>query len=217
MTAMNPSMHIDPQSLLRLIKARRTVRQFDPDRPVSLGSLKRILTAGTWAPYAPYDPQGWRFIALKGSQRDPAVAIVTKSKTILKYIRAMYEAAPWGGEAESEPEHAWKEFARDFAKNLGNAPVIIVGMAPWNEAQSIRGHNLGSAWAAAQNMMLQAEAEGLASGIVTFHSPIVEQELIEFLGLSNKNWMVAFVLNVGHPLEKPKAAPRKENLYTIRG
>jgi nitroreductase len=75
---MNPRVDIDRQSLLRLIKARRTVRQFDPDESVSLASLKRILTAGTWAPYAPSYLQGWKFIALKGAQRDQAVAIVTR-------------------------------------------------------------------------------------------------------------------------------------------
>lgn len=66
-------------------------------------------------------------------------------------------------------------------------------------------------------MMLQAEAVGLASGIVTFYSPSVERELLEFLGFASGKWMVAFLLNVGHPWAKPQAMPRKEGLYEIRG
>lgn len=214
---MREMSNLTPQNLLKLIKRRRTVRKFDAKRVVSTARLKRILTAGTWAPYAAYYPQGWKFIALQGKVRDHAVAIVSKSKTILKYIRTAYEKAPWGAEAESVEEHYWKEFARDFAKNLGNAPVLIVGLVPRDAAQSVQGHNLGSAWAAVQNMMLQAEADGLATGVVTFYSPAVERELVEFLGLLSEEWMVAFLLNVGYPLEKRKPEPRKKGLYEIRG
>ncbi|MDZ7267496.1 MAG: nitroreductase family protein [candidate division KSB1 bacterium] len=78
-----------PLDLLKLIKRRQTVRLFDSEKSVSAACLKRILTAGRWAPYASYYPQGWKFIALKGAPRDQAVTIVTKSKTILKYIRTM--------------------------------------------------------------------------------------------------------------------------------
>ncbi len=44
--------------LLNIIKSRRTVRKFDPAKPVKDESLTRILEAGTWAPYSPYYPQG---------------------------------------------------------------------------------------------------------------------------------------------------------------
>jgi nitroreductase len=208
--------NISPESVLQLIKTRRTVRKFDPAKPVNTESLKRILEAGTWAPYGPYHPQGWKFIALKGKLRDRAVSIITQSKTILKFIRTAYESSPWAAERESKEEHEWKEFARDFAKTLGNAPVMIVSLVPQADAMSIRGHNLGSAWAAVQNMMLQTQAEGLNCGVITFHSPKVEIELIESLGLSHEEWIVAFSLNIGHASEIPPAAPRLEGLYEIR-
>ncbi|GEM_PF-830028 len=207
---------ISPQAMLDLIKIRRTVRKFDPGKPVSAESLHRVLEAGTWAPYAPYFPQGWQFIALKGSQRDEAVQIITKSKTILKYLRMEYESASWAAEHESEEEQKWKAKAHEFAATLGNAPVVIVGLVPFSDHMSILGHNLGSAWSAVQNMMLQAQAEGLNSGVVTFHSPTVEHQLINFLNRHPDEWKVAFVLNVGYGLEIPEPAPRKEGLFEIR-
>lgn len=204
------------KKLLHLIKTRRTVRAFESDEPVSRESLEGILEAGTWAPYAPYHPQGWKFIALLGEQRDAAVHIVTRAKTILKYIRAEYESTPWQGEAQSDAEHFWKDRAAEFAKNLGRAPVLIVGLVPASDSISVRGHDLGSAWTAVQNMMLQAHAEGLGSGVVTLNSPRVEHELVEFLGLPADEWILAFLLNVGHPAEVPTARPRREEITEIR-
>ncbi|RME01475.1 MAG: nitroreductase family protein [Calditrichaeota bacterium] len=208
--------NVDANDLLELIQSRRTVRKFDSLKPVSQDSLTRILEAGTWAPYAPYYPQGWKFIALRGSLRDEAVKIITKSHSIMKYLRALYESAPYGGEVESEEEHHWKEFAHDFGKNLGGAPVVVVGLVPYDSTVEILGHNLGSAWAAVENMMLQAQAEKLACGVVTIHTPHVVKELIKFLGLNENEWVVAFILNVGHAAEIPQVVPRKAGLFEIR-
>ncbi len=209
--------NIDPKNLLALIQARRTVRKFDRERPVDEESLQRILEAGTWAPYAPYYPQGWKFIALRGEQRDQAVEIITKSHTILKYIRALYEHSVYGGEEESPEEHHWKVFAQEFAKTLGNAPVVVIGLVPFDEADDILGHNLGSAWSAVENMMLQAQAENLACGVVTMHAPAVEKELMHFLELPENDWVIAFILNVGHAAETPQTVPRSPGLFEIRG
>lgn len=205
-----------PSEVFNLIQSRRTVRQFTK-KAVSKTSLERILKAGTWAPYAPYFPQGWKFVAFKGNQRDRAVSIITQSKTILKYIRKAYEASPWGPLSESAEEHDIKAFAAEFAKNLGQAPVIVVGFIPYSGSDQILGHNYSSAWCAAQNMMLQAEAEGLNTGVVTFHSPAVENQLIDLAGLKKSDWVVAFTMNVGHATVKPKAAKRMTGRYEVRG
>lgn len=207
---------ISPEDVLNLIKTRRTVRRFDPDKPVGSQSLKRILEAGTWAPYGPYFPQGWKFIAAKGALREQVVSIVTKSQTVLKYLRTQYETAPWAAEAESKEERETKKIAREFGHTLGHAPVTILALVPYSESLAVRGHNMGSAWAAAQNMMLQAQAEGLNTGVITFHSPAVQHKLIEMLGLSGDEWMVVYLLNVGYGAESPEAQPRKDGLYEIK-
>jgi len=207
---------ISPEDVLNLIKTRRTVRKFDPEKPVGNESLNRILEAGTWAPYGPYFPQGWKFIAVKGAKREQIISIVTKSQTVLKYLRTQYETAPWAAEAESKAEHETKEFAKEFGHTLGRAPVTILALVPYSESLAVRGHNMGSAWAAAQNMMLQAQAEGLNSGVITFHSPAVQHKLTEVLELSGDEWMVVYLLNIGYGIESPEAPHRKEGLSEIR-
>jgi nitroreductase len=207
----------DARTVLNLIKARRTVRTFDPRRRIGDRSLKRVLEAGTWAPYAPYYPQGWKFIALRGEQRDHVAAILTGTRTILKYIRAAYEASLHESTRISDEEQRWKEAAKGLARNLGDAPVIVVGLVPSDRSIAIRTHNLGSAWAAVQNMMLQAHAEGFASGVLTAQSRTVERRLLEYLQFNPNEWIVAFALNLGYPLEVPEPAARQTGVVEIRG
>lgn len=210
-------MHnISPEALLELIKSRRTVRQFDRDKAVDNQALSRILEAGTWAPYAPYHPQGWKFIALKNKQREKAVSHIVKSDTIKKYMEEAYRAEPWDKAESGKVKKAWQEFAGDFVRNLGDAPVLIVGLVPNSNYPTVRNYNDESAWTAVQNMMLQAEAEGLNSGVCTFHSPRIESELIEYLGFPPLQWTIAFVLNIGYAREVPKARPREAGLFEIR-
>ncbi|MCB0291895.1 MAG: nitroreductase family protein [Calditrichaeota bacterium] len=210
-------MHdITPEALLELIKSRRTVRRFERDKDVDNHALTRILEAGTWAPYAPYHPQGWKFVALKHKQREKAVSHIVKSDTIKKYMEAAYQAEPWDKAESGKVKQAWQEFAGDFVRNLGEAPVLIVGLVPASDYPTVRNYNDESAWSAVQNMMLQAEAEGLNSGVCTFHSPRIESELIEYLGFPPDQWTIAFVLNVGYAREVPKARPREAGLFEIR-
>ncbi len=207
----------DPFQTLDLIKARRTVRKFDANRPVPEDAIQRVLEAGTWAPYSPYYIQGWRFIAFRGSERDKIAAIIVRSRAILKYLRYMYEHAPYGAEHESWEEHQWKEMAHEFARTLGNAPVIILGFVPQDAHPTIRFHLLASAFAASQNMMLQATAEGLGSGLISFRSPHLEIELVQAAGLSPEEWRFTFALNLGYAAERPTPPTRASGLFSIKG
>jgi nitroreductase len=79
-------------------------------------------------------------------------------------------------------------------------------------------HNWGAAWCAAQNMMLQAEAEGLSSGVVSMGSEKVRGQLVSFLGFDPTVWTVAHVLNLGHGVGSPSPIQRKtKKLVEIRG
>ena len=111
-----------PQTVLRLIKGRRTVRSFQ-HKPVPLAALKRILEAGNWAPLSVYAPQGRQLFALRGAERDAAVEIVRQCPTVVKYMRFQYDSAPYGH------EQAWMEKAHKFGQTLGGAPVLIVTVA----------------------------------------------------------------------------------------
>lgn len=199
-----------PQAVLRLIKSRRTVRRFQR-KPVPAATLKRILEAGNWAPFSVYAPQGRRLYALLDGEREAAAAIVKQCSTIVKHLRIRYEASPYGHEQE------WSDKALDFGKTMGNAPVLIVTAVKVMRERFPMMHNMAAAWVATQNMMIQAAAEGLATGVVTFSTPKVQAEMLQRLGLTQGDWVVANVLNLGYPGEKPQPPPRSDDLIAIRG
>ena len=201
---------VRPQAMLRIIKSRRTVRRFQR-KPVPAGALKRVLEAGNWAPFSAYAPQGRRLYALSGDEREAAAEIVKQCPAILKYFRIQYETAPYGHEQE------WADKARDFGSTLGSAPVMIVTVVKVMRARFPMMHNMAAAWTATQNMMVQAAVEGLASGVVTFTTPQVQAALLQHLGLTPGEWIVANVLNVGYADEQPPAPPRPNDLIVMRG
>ena len=199
-----------PQVVLRLIKNRRTVRSFQ-SKPVPLAALKRILEAGNWAPFSIYAQQGRQLFALVGAERDAAVEIVRQCPTVVKYMRFQYDAAPYGH------EQAWAERAHEFGQTLWGAPVLIVTVAKVAQQRLSMMHNMAAAWVAAENMMIQAAAEGLATGVITFSTPKVQAALLQQLGLASGEWVVANVLNVGYPAETPNRQQRAQELIVIRG
>ena len=202
---------MNSSKMLEIIKSRRAVRRFQPEEPVGEEPLARILEAALWAPLSVYHPQGWKFIALRGIERDRALEIITRDHTTLKYIRAMYEHALIGHDEE------WSEQAQYFGKTLGEAPVVVVCLVK-NDTHSDRlAHNLGAAWCAAQNMMLQAEAEGLGSGLISMGSPKVQGRLIEHLGLDPDEWRLAYLVNLGRRAETPEPLERRRDTIEIRG
>ena len=198
------------RGVLRVIKGRRTIRRFRA-KPVPMGALKRVLEAGNWAPFSVYAPEGRRLCALVGEERDAAVEIVKKCPTIVKYLRAQYETSPYGHEQE------WSDKARDFGRTMGNAPALIVTAVKITPERFPMMHNMAAAWTATQNMMIQAAAEGLATGVVTFSTRSVQAELVQRLRLTPGEWVVANVLNIGYADDKPRPPQRSNDLIIIRG
>jgi nitroreductase len=176
-----------------------------------MGALKRVLEAGNWAPLSVYAPQGRRLYALVGEERDAAVEIVKKCPTIVKYLRLQYETSPYGREQE------WSDKTRDFGTTMGNAPALIVTAVKVTPERFPMMHNMAAAWVATQNMMIQAAAEGLSTGVVTFSTRSVQAELVQRLRLTPGDWVVANVLNLGYPDDRPKPPQRSNDLIAIRG
>ena len=202
---------MNPAAMFSLIRNRRVVRRFDPDQPIAQEPLGRILEAALWAPLSIYHPLGRKFIALGGDERDRAVEILLQDHTVLKYIRFRYEQELIGHDEE------WSEKAQYFGKTLGEAPVIVFALVRIDPHGERLRHNMGSAWCAAQNMMLQAEAEGLSSGLVTLGSPKVQGQLVEHLDLDPEQWVLAFVMNLGRAAEEPTPIHRPKDAIEIRG
>ncbi len=195
---------MDKKDLLKIIKQRRVVRKFDKNKAVPLAVLTRITEAAIWAPLSIYNPQEWKFIVLEGQKRNNAVEIITQDHTILKYVRYMYEHSSIGQGGE------WKELAKFFSHTLGDAPVLVVCLVKFNPHIYQIGHNLGSAWCAAENMMIQAEAEGVHTGIISMASSKIQNELIDSLSFNPDEWSVAYILNVGYGLNIPDPIEREK-------
>ena len=84
--------------LAEVVRRRRMVRRFDPDRPVSPQSLDRVLHAAQRAPSAGFS-QGWNFLVLRGPTQTGAFWAAT-------------------ADGEREPD-AW-------LRGVGAAPVLVL-------------------------------------------------------------------------------------------
>ncbi len=203
---------MNPNEMLDLIKGRRVVRRFEKSRPVDPEALDRILTAGLWSPLSVYGLDGRRFIALKGEVRDQAAKTILRDHTVLRYLRYRYEHAPMTN------DEVWKTAASEFDEDLGGAPVIIMCLVAADEHKYGRRHNAGAAWTAVQNMMLQAEAERLHTGIISLGSRKTAVALLHQLDLDPDAWTFIAALNLGHSDDVPTAMERdREHILQVRG
>jgi len=60
--------------IFELIKARRSIRKFDPDKPVDDKTVKKILEAGIWAPSSG-NTQCWRFHVVRDENLKKRLAV----------------------------------------------------------------------------------------------------------------------------------------------
>ncbi|HET7761350.1 MAG TPA: nitroreductase family protein [Phycicoccus sp.] len=83
--------------LEQLVRRRRMVRRFDPDRPVDPGVVRRLVALGVRAPSAGFS-QGWDFVAL---------------------LEDADRAAFWAAASEPSPGDAWW-------RGVSAAPALLV-------------------------------------------------------------------------------------------
>ncbi len=198
------------QQTLQLIKTRRTCRSFDKFSPLPDKKLDHILEAALWAPLSIYQLNNRKFVVLKNQAREQAAAIICEDPSVLKYMRYMYEHQPWGREED------WEDKAADFAADLGAAPVMVLALAQKNSNMHKMEHNVASMWCAVQNMMLQAAAEGIDSGVITFLSEKMKENLMKAFGFDYNAWEPVYVLNLGEAMVEPQPMERPEKDVIIK-
>lgn len=176
---------LDPAQLLRAIRARRSIRQFQ-DRPVPPETVSRILEAGRLTPTAK-NAQDLSYLILQkeiGRWEQPAVRFFRK---LLPAARLVTAAA--------------RNMTVDDHFFFKNAPAAIVILSKDRVSGSL----------AASNMALMAEAEGLGvlySGFYTIavnHSRALRREL----GLRHGAKAVT-TLVLGWPAVKYRRAAQRE-------
>lgn len=175
---------LDPTAVLDLIRSRRSVGKMTdevPDRAL----IEQVLEAAIWAPNH-HLTQPWRFFALSGEGR----AILG---------RASAAAAARGID---DPEKA-EAIRASAEKKVLRAPwIVVVASEPVHDGRTPDLEEHFAVAAAAQNMLLQAEALGLAA-IWRSGGPAFAPEVRAAFGLTEHAQIVGFVY-IGYPaMERP--------------
>lgn len=178
-----------------VVVKRRSIRKFKED-PVPEKILRKVLEAGRWAPSAG-NCQPWRFIVISDFEVKKGIAA-----TFTEFSRK-----------------AWSKFSPERARYLaerggswdksGIAKIPVLVAVCYETVREIREELiLGSAWAAIENMLLAATAEGLGSCIYTFYNVEEENSLKELLGVPD-GFRVAAVIQLGYAAVGPLMPTRK--------
>jgi nitroreductase len=106
--------------LLDLVKKRRTVRKFKPDR-VPEGCIEKIIEVARWAPSG-FHTQPWEFVVVRKKEiRDAIVGVLDR------LAPPIVKAGPSGSAADSHG-------------SFRDAPVFIILLADWRAKAGLPGH-----------------------------------------------------------------------------
>ena len=181
MTISDLNARTVPMTITDAIRSRRSAKRL-LDAPIERDAIERLLQAATWAPNH-HMTEPWRFWVISGEARG-------------RFGVAM-AAGDLNTHLDATPEQRETMRASAIGK-AHRAPVIIAVAAVMAEANRNPDVEEISATAAAiQNMLLQAEADGLGAIWRTGRSAY-EREMIEFFGLTERDRILGFIY-VGHP------------------
>jgi nitroreductase len=191
------------EELFNLIRDRRSVRRFKPER-VPRECLSRLIEAATWAPSSS-NRQDWFFSVITS----PSL-----KKQMAQAVRARWKAIVEENRSQGFIEDVAR-YSTGFA-NFEHAPaVIVVSASKVNEFQKLvlgdSAHAVSgsatSAAMAAQNLMLAASALGLGTCCMT-GALAARNQLASLIGLGKRQEIVCLIA-VGYPDESPLAPERK--------
>ena len=185
---------VSEDALLALMRDRRSIRRY-LDRPVPREALYRLLEAARWAPSA-HNRQPWRFAVLEDAARRASLAAAMGER-----FRADLLA---DGLAD---EVAERQVQRSYERIAG-APVVIVffvslvDMDRYSDPARQDAERLmavQSVALAAQNLLLQAHAEGL--GACWMCAPLFCPDVVRAELSLPDDWIAQGLLTVGYPAE----------------
>jgi nitroreductase len=170
-----------PETIGQAIRSRRSAKRV-LQTPIDRATIERLLEAATWAP-SHHLTEPWRFWVIRGDARR-------------RFGEAM-AAGDLSTHQDATPEQRETMRASAIGK-AHRAPLIIAVaavMAEGNKNPDVE--EITATAAAIQNLLLQAEAEGLGTIWRTGRSAY-EPEMARFFGLGERDQMLGF-LYIGHP------------------
>ncbi len=195
----SPAVSAQGDAVLETLRKRRSIGKMTAQVPHQ-NLIRQIIEAGTWAPNH-HLTEPWRFFVLQGEAR-----------TALGKVMSGVAAA-----RETDPAVASQAAERAITKPLRAPYVIAVGVEPSIDPSIPPIEEIAAGSAAVQNMLLAAEALGLAaiwrSGWIAF-----EPEVREHFGISPRGTMLGFVY-VGYAAMQPPVRQRRpvEDVTEWRG
>lgn len=202
---------MDLQDLEKLIKGRRSVRQWKKG-DISDESLKKAIELATWAPNGG-NYQGWRFTVIKRRETLERVGNVVQS--VADKIASWPEAVSWQEDMKRYRTNA--SYFRNAAACIGvlaaeyQSPmdkVLIARQSFDQEAKEILACRrsaptaIQSAAAAVTTMLLVFHQMGL--GAVWLVAPLMAKREIEAILVPPAGFSLACLVAVGHPAESPQ-------------
>ncbi len=172
---------------LEAIHTRRSAGRMKPD-PVPHNLIERLLEAAVQAPNH-YKVRPWRFVVITGEGLNKLGEVFGRS------LQARFPNLP--------PEALEKERAKPLRSPL----IIAVGVDPPSESRVLEIENICAAAAACQNILLAAQALGLAGHWRTGDAAR-DPEVKKFLGFGENRQIIAF-LYLGYSLENPEPLQRE--------
>lgn len=194
---------MNPDDFLRLLKTRRSVRDFTEQKPTH-AQIERVIEAASWAP-SNHNRQGWKFIVYEERQKiiELAASVRQSLKSILTETDRLMSA------------HS--EELIHFAGVFEKAPIIILALHKKSPAvgRSIRqsaGNNLISSEAistsmACQNLVLAAHSMGLGGCIMT--APLLAVSVWEAVDLP-VGYEPTCLIAIGYPAREYEMPKRKK-------
>lgn len=175
-----------------VVHTQRSIRRFKSD-PVPDEAIWAMLDAAIRAPSGS-NTQPWAFIVVREQAKREAIAQAVRERM----------GDPAEGRAEAQQMDPVRRRMRlasiEFRENVTSAPVLIIPclVAPTSPTSDANSLFAGSSiYAAVQNLMLAARAQGLGTVLTTFNMRIEDVLRTEF-GLPDDAKPVA-VIPVGYP------------------
>ncbi len=188
-----------PPTALEAIAARRTIRRFDPDRPVPDDDLRSLLALATLAPSA-FNLQPWRFVVvrdLRNRRRLRACtfgeARITEAPVVLIVLGYL------------EPDRLDLDRVLDRQLDLGAIPPDLArrfrAEVPrlWARGDDRATRATRPAIHAAATLMIAASAIGLGTALLEEFDP---DQVRRAFGIPDDH-AIAALLALGHPADRP--------------
>ncbi len=191
-----------PREAHTLIRSRRSIRAYCPDRPAR-EVLERLFVTAAAAPSA-HNRQPWRYLVIEQPELKARLAAAMGARLAADRLR------------DRDPQaEVQKDVARSFARLTGAPVLVLIALTlaemdrypdtGRSEAERVMG--IQSAAMATQNLLLAAHAEGL--GACWMCAPLFcPAEVKAELGVAD-DWEPQGLLTLGYPATPGKIRERR--------